>query len=506
MSGPGFSHELRQRQTQSLVLAPQLRHSLKILQVAALDLRSVIQEELQSNPTLEELPMEGVSLDKPTESENSPDRDSDVADSSTAEPTASGDGLEGENPREEMDFSKDKEFEILGKMDEDWRDHLSSVGGTQPFTSEDADRRQHFFDSLVTETSLQEHLMQQAEMADVSSPMVDAMRHLVGSLDDRGFLTQTASDVALQTGLPLAVVQDALRVLKTFDPPGIGALSLADCLLGQLAGAGRGHGLAARMIRDHFQLLTRRRIPELARKLGANADDVQSAIEEIGELDPAPGRRFAEDNNRVVVPDVTVEKDGDEWKVDLNSDYIPRLRISSTYRDLIAKGTLSKEERDYLRERMRSGKFLIDSIDQRQRTIERITREIITAQRDFFEHGLSHLKPLTMTRIADVVGVHETTVSRALANKYIKTPHGVFDFKYFFTPGYQAESGAAVSNTSVKEMIADLIAIENKASPASDQDLVAKLQEKGITIARRTIAKYREELGILPSNLRRDYK
>ena len=242
------------------------------------------------------------------------------------------------------------------------------------------------------------------------------------------------------------------------------------------------------------------------RKLGASADDIQSAIEEIGKLDPAPGRRFAEDNNRVVVPDVTVEKDGAEWKVDLNSDYIPRLRISSTYRDLIAKGTLSKEERDYLRERMRSGKFLIDSIDQRQRTIERITREIITAQRDFFEHGLSHLKPLTMTRIADVVGVHETTVSRALANKYIKTPHGVFDFKYFFTPGYQAESGTAVSNTSVKEMIADLIAIENKASPASDQDLVAKLQEKGITIARRTIAKYREELGILPSNLRRDYK
>jgi len=260
------------------------------------------------------------------------------------------------------------------------------------------------------------------------------------------------------------------------------------------------------MLRDQFELLSRRRIPELSRKLGAAPDDVQAAIEEIGKLDPAPGRRFAEDNNRVVVPDVVVEKDGDEWKIHLNSDYIPRLRLSSTYRELIAKGTLSKEERDYLRERMRSGKFLIDSIEQRQRTIERITREIIKAQTAFFEHGVSQLRPLTMTQIADIVGVHETTVSRAIANKYMQTPHGVFDFKYFFTTGYEADSGASVSNTSVKELLADLVTMEDKSSPLSDQELVAKLHDKGLTLARRTVAKYREELGILPSNLRRDYK
>ena len=509
MSGPGFSHELRQRQTQSLVLAPQLRHSLKILQVAALDLRSVIQEELQSNPTLEELPMEGVSLDK--SADDTGDDSGGTAEGAgdahhNSESNAPSDQTVGEPKRDELDFGKDKEFEILGKLDEDWRDHMASVGGTQPYTSEDAERRQHFFDSLVSETSLQEHLMQQAEMTDLPSPAMEAMKHLVGGLDDRGFLTQTPADVALQTGLPLDAVQSALKVLKTFDPAGIGAKDLPDCLLSQLAAKGRGGSLASRMIRDYFELLTRRRIPELARKLGADADDVQSAIEEIGKLDPAPGRRFAEDNNRVVVPDVTVEKDGDDWKINLNSDYIPRLRISSTYRDLIAKGTLSKDERDYLRERMRSGKFLIDSIEQRQRTIERITREIINAQKEFFENGVSSLKPLTMTQIADVVGVHETTVSRAIANKFIRTPHGVFDFKYFFTPGYQAESGASVSNTSVKEMIADLINMEDKGSPLSDQELVTKLQEKGITIARRTVAKYREELGILPSNLRRDYK
>ena len=507
MSGPGFSHELRQRQTQSLVLAPQLRHSLKILQVAALDLRSVIQEELQSNPTLEELPMEGESLDKPA-TDSATDRDSDSSGNSTADnasdATAPADHSDAK--REELDFSKDKEFDILGKLDEDWRDHMASVGGAQPYTSEDAERRQHFFDSLVTEQSLQERLMQQAELTELAAPALEAMRHLVGSLDDRGFLIQTPSDVALQTGLPLDAVQHALQILKTFDPAGIGAKDLADCLLAQLAAKGRGSSLASRMIRDHFELLTRRRIPELARKLAVDADDVQLAIEEIGKLDPAPGRRFAEDNNRVVVPDVTVEREGDDWKINLNSDYIPRLRLSSTYRDLIAKGTLSKDERAYLREKMRAGKFLIDSIDQRQRTIEHITREIINAQKEFFEHGVSQLKPLTMTQIADVVGVHETTVSRAIANKYIRTPHGVFDFKYFFTPGYQAQSGSSVSNTSVKEMIADLINMEDKAGPLSDQELVVKLQDKGITIARRTVAKYREELGLLPSNLRRDYK
>ena len=402
-----------------------------------------------------------------------------------------------------MDFSK--EFEILTKLDDDWRDYMSQAGGSQTYTSEDAEKRQHFFDSLVSETSLQEHLMSQADLTDLTPEQQEVMPYLIGSLDDRGFLTQSPNDIALQTGLPLDAVQSAAKILKTFDPPGIGCRTLEECLLQQLAVKGRSDSLATRIVRDHFQLLSRRRIPEIARKLGSHMDDVQAAIEEIGTLDPAPGRRFADDNNRVVVPDVTVEKDGDKWAVHLNSDYIPRLRISNTYRDLIAKGTLSRDEREYLRERIRSGKFLINSIEQRQQTIERITREILKVQHEFFEEGVSKLRPLTMTQIADAVGVHETTVSRAIANKYIKTPHGVFDFKYFFTPGYQNQSGDSVSNTSVKEMINDLIAVEDRSKPLSDQEIVAKLQEKGINIARRTVAKYREELGLLPSNLRRDY-
>ncbi len=486
MSGPGFQQHLSQRQTQQMVLAPQLRQSLKILQVAALDLRSVIQEELQNNPTLEELPMEGVSLEQ---------RNADEA--------PAGEDGNHDDRREEMDFSR--EFEVLNKLDDDWRDYLSQAGGAQPYNSEAAEKRQHFFDSLVSETSLQEHLMRQAELSDWTPETLAAIRFLIGSLDDRGFLTATAADIALMSGLALEHVQTAWKLLRTFDPPGIGARNLEDCLLAQLEAKGRGDSLAARIVREHFELLTRRRIPDIARRAGATLEEVRVALEEIGALDPAPGRRFADDSNRVVVPDVTVEKDGDKWLVQLNSDYIPRLRLSQTYKELIARGRLSPSERDYLRERMRSGRFLINSIAQRQQTIERITREIIKAQEEFFEQGVSRLKPLTMTQIADAVGVHETTVSRAIANKYIRTPHGVFEMKYFFTPGYQAQGGDAVSNTTVKEMINDLVAGEDRAHPLSDQEIVARLQEKGLNVARRTVAKYREELGILPSNLRREY-
>ena len=495
----GFNQDLRQRQNQSLVLAPQLRQSLKILQVAALDLRSVIQDELENNPTLEDLSNDIDSLDAPAESVS--DSASEADDGADASPPPA-DDAPSDGP-ESLDFSK--EFEVLSKLGDDWRDNLYDQSGSQPYTSEDAERRQHFFDSLVTETSLQEHLVRQADLLDLAPEVQGALRHLIGGLDERGFLTQTPSEAALQAGLPLDAAQEAAKILKTFEPAGIGAADLGECLLLQLQASGKGDTLAARVVRDYFDLLTRRRIPEIARKTGVHIDDVQEAIEDIGRLDPAPGRRFADDNNRVVVPDVAVEKDGAEWKIHLNNDYIPRLRISNTYKEMIARGSLTKQERDYLRERMRSGKFIINSIEQRQQTIERITREIIKVQRDFFEEGVHKLRPLTMTQIADAVGVHETTVSRAIANKYIRTPHGVFEMKFFFTPGYANATGESVSNKSVKEMINELVAVEDKGRPLSDQELVSKLKDKGIAIARRTVAKYREELGLLPSNLRRDY-
>ncbi len=473
-----------QKQTQQQVLAPQLRQSLKILQVPALDLQTAIRDELQNNPLLEELPMKTETVEQ-----------NGALDQGDADSGREGSG----NGDLEPDFA------LLRELTEDARDPYYNRSTRGPHTSEDAERRQHFFDSLVNETSLEEYLLEQAALSDCGEEELEALRYLVGSLDDRGFLTATLPDLAAFSGLPLENLQRAWQLLKTFDPPGIGSAGLQECLLLQLEQKGRGDTLAATIVRDHFDLLMRRRLPEIARKVSAPVETVQDAVQQIAGLDPAPGRRFGEDTNRVVVPDVLVHRDNGDFTVEMNNDYIPRLRISNTYKDLIAGGNLSRPEKEYIREKLRNGKFLISSIEQRQQTIEKIAREIVRIQKDFLREGVSRLRPLTMTEVAQSVGVHETTVSRAIANKYIKTPHGTFELKYFFTPGYQSDDGAAVSNKSIKDRIAHLIEKESPRKPLSDQEIADLLKEENFRVARRTVAKYRESLGILPAKLRRRF-
>jgi len=496
VAAPEFYHSQEQRQAQSLVLAPQMRQALRILQVAATDLHAEIQEELQKNPTLEELPPDSISLDAPPSLPSSEgDAQNRTAENASSLPAPA-----------ELDFAQNDESGAP------FSDSQQSSSG------EDAERRQHFFDSLVAAPSLYEHLSAQAALADLSPAQHRALDYLIGALDERGFLTQSLEEAALQSGCAISDIATAAEILRSFDPPGIGAHTLAECLLLQLRNenadedfpadshkeAEASRALATRIIAGHFELLTHRRISELARALGASPETVQHAIALIGRLDTAPGRRFAEDSNRIVEPDIEVWRDSDgHWQLSLNRRHIPRLRISSTYRDLIAKGTLAASERDYLRERMRAGRALIDSIEQRQHTLERLARELLILQRSFFEHGPAHLKPLTMTELAERLGVHETTVSRTAANKFIKTPHGLFPLRYFFTTGYQDESGATVANTSVKEWIADLIAAEDKAAPLSDQAIVEKLRERGLHLARRTVTKYRESLNLPPSSIRK---
>lgn len=488
MPFPTNSLQQVQKQTQQLVLAPQLRQSLKILQVQALDLRAAIQEELQSNPLLEELPMNTPSL----EAEGSPD----------SPPSSNGDSDGSSEPKDQVD----RDVEILNQLDDDWRDFYSQNNRNSDFSQDALKRRQHFFDSLVSETSLQEHLMGQADLADCTAGERKSIEYLIGNLDNRGFLASPLSEIALFSGLSPDDLESAWAILKTFEPAGIGAANLNDCLLQQLKQNGKENSTAASIVRDHFDALLRRRIPDIARKLGLDVSEVEAAVEEIATLDPAPGRRFGEDNNRIIVPDVTVEKNGGDWIIVLNNDYIPKLRISNTYKEMIATGRLSRQEKEYIHEKMRSGKFLISSIEQRQQTIEKITREILRVQQDFFEEGVSKLRPLTMTQVADEVGVHETTVSRAIANKYILTPHGIFEFKFFFTPGYQSGNGESVSNKTIKDMIAHLVENESPRKPLSDQKIMEILAERNITIARRTVAKYREAMGILSTSLRRNYK
>jgi RNA polymerase sigma-54 factor len=254
-----------------------------------------------------------------------------------------------------------------------------------------------------------------------------------------------------------------------------------------------------------MEALGKRRIPEIARGLELSVDEVQEAIRRISRLEPRPGRAFLSDNNQYILPEVFVQKVGDDFVVTTNNDQIPHLRISNTYKDLMAQSSNSAEVLNYIREKIRAGKFLIKSLHQRQQTILSIGMEIVKRQREFMEKGVAFLKPLTMVQVAEVVGVHETTVSRAVSGKYMQTPQGIFEMKYFFTAGIQTATGEGMSNTSVKDMIADMFRKEDPTKPLSDQEIVKMLQEKGIVIARRTVAKYRSELNILPSNLRKVY-
>jgi RNA polymerase sigma-54 factor len=506
-----------QKQTQNLVLAPQLRQSLKILQVPALELRSAILEELQTNPLLEELGNNDESLDA-EEVEPSPDEiEVEKTDEFPEEITPEIEGKEkatdkeGENETEiqdevqDLDFSD--EFAVLKEMEEDLREHYENeFDGEAKLGNTDAqDKRKFFFDSLTSEVSLQEHLLDQLKLTEINQGTRQAAEYLIGSLDENGFLNSNLSDISLLSNIPLADLQEALATLQTFEPIGIASIDLQDCLLRQMEVRNWQETDQFTIVKEFFPMLVRRRVPELSRKLSRSTQAIHEAIEKISELDPSPGKRFSEDNNQSISADATVEKVGDEWTISLNNDFIPRLKINRTYKELIAKGVLSSKEKEYVRNQMRAGKFLISSIDQRQNTIERITRKIIERQTGFFEEGSSKLRPMTMSEVADSIEVHETTVSRAIANKFIKTPHGTFPLKYFFTPGYSGKGGDTVSNTSVKEIIGSIIEQEDPTKPLSDRKIVDLLAEKEIKLARRTVAKYREELGIPPTNLRRRY-
>jgi RNA polymerase sigma-54 factor len=273
----------------------------------------------------------------------------------------------------------------------------------------------------------------------------------------------------------------------------------------QLERSGHSSSLEYRIVNEFMDALGKRRIPEIARGTGRDVDDVQEALERIARLEPRPGRAFLPDNDQYILPEVFVQRSGDEFIVTTNNEHIPHLRISNTYKDLMSQGENSAEVRNYIREKIRAGKFLIKSLHQRQQTILNIAKEIVHRQRDFMDKGVAQLKPLTMVQVAEVVGVHETTVSRAVSGKYIQTPQGMFEMKYFFTAGIQTATGDGMSNTSVKDMIAEIFKKEDTGKPLSDQEVVRMLKEKGIVIARRTVAKYRTELNILPSNLRKVY-
>lgn len=444
-----------------------MQQSLQFLQAPAMELQSLVQQELEINPVLEE---------------------------------------SSDEPKPEADAEDwDKQLKELRQKDEEWREYFAqSNTPAASYNPEAAERRQFLFDSQVEAPHLSDHLMRQLTLATSNPEMIRVGEEIIGNVDEAGFLKVPLVEVAQSARVEYPVAQATLDLIQTFDPVGVAARDLRECLLIQINRLGKGDELEAQMVSRCLSELGRKKYQDIARALKVPLERVQSAAQFVATLQPRPGSSFSsEDKQNIVQAELSVQKLGDDWIVVMNDDPVPRLRISDTYKDLLVNNGHDASLREYLKEKIRAGKFLIKCLHQRQTTIFNIATEIVKRQRAFFDQGVAFLKPLTMNQVAEVVGVHETTVSRAIANKYVQTPYGLFDLKYFFTPGYQTASGEVMSNTSVKDAIQDLISRESPSKPLSDQEIVKILSERGIPLARRTVAKYRSELGLLPSNLRR---
>ena len=490
---------LSQKMALSQMLAPQLQQSLALLQAPTLELQALVEQELQQNPILEEeTEISTDAKDKGEEaSAESPDL-SEPPEDVNYDPT---DETASSEPVDDWQV----EIERLAQLDQEWRDYFSQTNLPSRPNPDDEEKRQFMLDSIVTTTSLQETLREQVRMSDLPEEQWQIADLLIGNIDDRGYLKASIDELTFSTNTDPEVIRTVLETLQSFDPPGVATRDLRECLIKQLERSEKTDTLEYRILDQCFKQLSKRRMPDIARQLGVTVAQVQDAAERISHLDPRPGGHFVPENQQYVVPEVFVTKNGDEFVVSTNNDHIPQLRISNTYKDLLAKAESSPELREYIREKIRSGKFVIKSINQRQQTITNISKEIVKRQNEFFEKGVAFLKPMTMMQIAEVVGVHETTVSRAVSGKYLQCPQGIFEMKYFFTSAIQTASGSNVSNTTVKDMINDMVHSENPTKPLSDEEIVKGLAKKDIVIARRTVAKYRSELNILPSHLRKSY-
>src|SRR5262245_1878750 len=484
---------LQQRLSQQLVMTPQLRQAIKILQVSRGELETLIDQELTENPLLEENIVE------------------EKTEGASEVPT-----VDGPNGAEEYaaDEAPKAETEVSDVGEIDWKDYAENYsndihGSTGPgASSDDEDRRAALENVLVKRTNLPDHLMWQLRLSDISEQEKEVGAIIIGSLDKDGYLPIQLDEVAFlaDTWPDVSIVERVLVRLQEFDPPGVAARNLAECLSIQLRQLGAADDdLAMRIVRDYLPVLASRRFDRLARELGVTMEQVAEATKLISVLEPKPGRDFSDTDTRYVTPDVSVHKVGDEYVVTLNEEGLPRLRVSSFYRRMLGANGLP-EARGYIQEKMRAAAWLIKSIHQRQRTLYMVTSSIVKFQRDFLEVGVSALRPLVLKDVANDIGMHESTVSRATAGKYVHTPQGTFELKYFFTSSLRGGHGSEISAESVKERIREIIAKEDSKKPLSDQYIAEMLSKQEIDIARRTVAKYRELMGILPSSKDRKSK
>ena len=476
--------KLQHKLTQRLVMTPQLRQAIKILQLPRGELDALVYEELAENPVL---------AVEPGEEEVSP------ADAGMmAEEPPPSEFAEPPPPAEDID----------------WRTYLETYNDEMPslpaWGDEDADEeRQNLIENQPNRTeSLAEHLAWQLRFRDLSEDDKGIAAILVGNLNVDGYLQDPIEEVATSAGVHVEDAYHVLGVIQECDPAGVGARDLQECLLLQLRVLELENPalndpilkIAANIIREHLPALELKRFDRLAKDLGVTVEEVTQAVKLITSLDPKPARDFGDGDVRYVTEDVHVHKVGDEWIVTLNEEGLPRLKVSASYRRLLSEGGEAKE---YIQDKLRSAAWLIKSIHQRQRTLLLVAQSLVKFQQDFLTHGVSHMRPLVLRDVAEDVGIHESTVSRAIANKYVATPRGIHPLKKFFTTGLKGRQGQDVASESVKERIREMINKEDSAHPLSDEEIAKILLRDDVTIARRTVAKYRESLNILPSAKRK---
>jgi len=470
---------LHQQMRQTLIITQRLQQALKLLQMPTLELQQALKMELERNPMLEE-------VDEAEEVQETEDAKEET-------------GLKESEQTEAADATPEEQ-----KIE--WEDFWPDSSWDGPVAPRTNDPGEEFYEKVpVTVKSLSEHLSEQLRLTGMGELELSIGDYLIGSIDENGYLQTTVDEVAEALAVPPEKVEEVLGKIQAFDPAGVGARNLQECLWIQLAQKGLQATLAGRIVQEQFDNLLNKRFSEIARGMRCTVEEVQAAGDLIATLDPRPGQEVAAEETRYVTPDLVVERVGEDYVVSLNDRNVPRLRINNAYQHILRKRSGGDEERKFISEKLNSAKWLIQTIEQRRKTMIKVMRRIVEEQRDFFEKGVEGLRPLTLQQIANQIGMHESTVSRVTTNKYVQTPRGVFELKYFFSSGLATDEGDDVSAKAAKDKILQLINGEDKLDPMSDQRIAEILQESGLRIARRTVAKYREALRILPARARRRY-
>ena len=473
--------ELRQqlKLTQQLIMTPQLQMAIKLLQLSRLELLDTIHQELEENPALEE-----------------------VQDSSGDENLAE----RSENPSEENPRTEEVKIEEKIHDDIDWSNYLGEYNTPGRVSYEAEDRDAPRFEAFIApKESLRDHLLWQFLMTKPSRQEESIASLIVGNLNKDGFLDGSVEEIAMESSSSVETVEGILTRMQSFDPVGVCARDLKECLLIQAAHFGFENTIVTDIINDHLHDLEKKNYKGICKALKASMDEVVSAVNVIKEFEPKPGRQFSEETPQYINPDIHVYKLEDDFVIMLNDDGMPKLRVNSFYKSTISRGKkISGEAEDYIQDKIRSAAWLIKSIHQRQKTIYKVMESILGFQREFFEKGIAYLKPMVLRDVAQDIGMHESTISRVTTNKYAYTPQGIFELKYFFNSSIRRAHGGNIASASVQDKIRQIILNENPKKPYSDDKISQLLkQDHQIHIARRTVAKYREMLKVLPSNKRK---